>query len=202
MKRILLITLLAIGCVSYVEAADIVETETVAKLNDNEASIAIVPEAKEQATAMAMTSDQSTDEFRPVVEPNFEISVSPRQHHIVSWFNFVSIDITPVKKLKIGVSYINFLGLRNQDGAKSYLTSNGIGGSVSYKVYQPAQQPHRGIDVTLRYGHSIGNGDLKYGLYDFGVVVFEKLGVGFRFVDSRTSGIRNTNSIYFSWSIL
>lgn len=128
-------------------------------------------------------------------------SVTPRQHDMVSWFSFFGVTVEPVKRFKVGVDYVNFLGLHNSDGEKRYFTSNGIGGSVAYRVYCDSKRPRKGIDAQFRFAHSLGNADMKYTLYDIGAEFYDRVGIGFRIVDSHTSGIRNTNCVYFSIGI-
>ena len=145
-----------------------------------------------------------------------ETSVSFKQHEMTPVVSFVTLGIEPVKRLNVGVSYINFLGLgsKNQDGSRLYLKSHGLGGSISWQLLEATgkdgcSETAAGYCIQARYGHSIGNGDLKYNLYDIGLVCYLRVGkfspssltVGYRFIDSRTEGIRNHNGVYLSLGI-
>jgi len=201
-SRFILITLFILVSVCRAGATGVADSATVAAFKSKVEAMTIDSAQKAKTIAAAVEANERIEKFCATVTTDIELSVSPRQHNTVSWFNFVSLIVEPVKRLKIGISYINYLGLRKQDGVKDYLTSDGMGGSVSYRLYQPDPKRMRGIEAKLRYGHSIGNGDLKYNLYDIGVQFYEKLGMGFRCVDSHTDGIRNAYGVYFSWSIL
>lgn len=201
-SRNLLIALFISFSASHANAACVADSAAVATFKNKVESMPIDSKQKAQAIAKAEKTNERIEKFFNVVGADVELSFSPRQHHITSWFNFFGLKVEPVKRFRVGVSYINYLGLCKQDGVKSYLTSHGIGGSLSYRLYQPDAKRNRGIEAMVRYGHSLGNGDLKYNLYDVGIKFYDKLGVGFRCVDSRTEGLRNTNCVYFSWSIL
>ena len=142
-----------------------------------------------------------------------ELSGGFRQHNVVPSFDFVTIRVEPVKRLNFGVSYVAYLGLHKEGGEQNYLVSQGIGGSVGYRLFRADREYDMcdkdfSVELRGRYAHSLGNGDLKFNLFDIGFSFYNAArrhvpycSIGYRFVDSRTPGIRNVSSVYFAMTI-
>lgn len=155
-------------------------------------------ETNSKATVDTAAISAKVQRLFAVFKFNAEVSLSYRQHNVTPIFSYLTFSYEPVNRLKFGVSYINFLGLRNLDGERDYLTSHGIGGSVSYRLNKPKNKDNHGFEVRARYGHSLGNADMKYSLYDIALTCNNDYGIGYRYVDSQTTGIRNSSQVYLS----
>lgn len=142
-----------------------------------------------------------------------EKSVSPRQHGLIPIMSFTTIGIEPVRRLTIGVSYIGYLGLYKDSERKTYYQTQGIGGECGWQLFKAKKDGtfwDKGdeIDLRARYGHSIGGGDLKYDLYDAAIiyrymrsVIDLSLAVGYRFINSHSSEVRNHSNVYLGIGI-
>lgn len=156
-------------------------------------------ETEKNGTVDTAAIQRKVDHFMSVFKFNAEVSLSYRQHNVTPVFSYLTFSYEPVNRLKFGVSYIHFLGLRSVDGDRDYLTSHGIGGSVSYRL-SPGKKDNRrhGFELRGRYGHSLGSADMKYNLYDIGITCNNDYGIGYRYVDSKTAGISNSSQVYLS----
>lgn len=144
---------------------------------------------------------------------DMEKSVSPRQHGLIPIMSFTTIGIEPVRRLTIGVSYIGYLGLYKDSERKTYYQTQGIGGECGWQLFKAKKDGtfwDKGdeIDIRARYGHSIGGGDLKYDLYDAAIiyrymrsVIDLSLAVGYRFINSHSSEVRNHSNVYLGIGI-
>lgn len=142
-----------------------------------------------------------------------EESVSPRQHGLIPCMSFTTIGIEPVRRLTIGVSYIGYLGLYKDSERKTYYQTQGIGGECGWQLFKAKKDGtfwDKGdeIDLRARYGHSIGGGDLKFDLYDAAIiyrymrsVIDLSFGVGYRFINSHSSEVRNHSNVYLGIGI-
>lgn len=142
-----------------------------------------------------------------------EESVSPRQHGLMPCMSFTTIGIEPVRRLTIGVSYIGYLGLYKDSERKTYYQTQGIGGECGWQLFKAKKDGtfwDKGdeIDLRARYGHSIGGGDLKFDLYDAAIiyrymrsVIDLSFGVGYRFINSHSSEVRNHSNVYLGIGI-
>lgn len=144
---------------------------------------------------------------------DMEKSVSPRQHGLIPCMSFTTIGIEPVRRLTIGVSYIGYLGLYKDSERKTYYQTQGIGGECGWQLFKAKKDGtfwDKGdeIDLRARYGHSIGGGDLKFDLYDAAIiyrymrsVIDLSFGVGYRFINSHSSEVRNHSNVYLGIGI-
>lgn len=142
-----------------------------------------------------------------------EESVSPRQHGLMPCMSFTTIGIEPVRRLTIGVSYIGYLGLYKDSERKTYYQTQGIGGECGWQLFKAKKDGtfwDKGdeIDLRARYGHSIGGGDLKFDLYDAAIIyrymrsiIDLSFGVGYRFINSHSSEVRNHSNVYLGIGI-
>lgn len=142
-----------------------------------------------------------------------EESVSPRQHGLMPCMSFTTIGIEPVRRLTIGVSYIGYLGLYKDSERKTYYQTQGIGGECDWQLFKAKKDGtfwDKGdeIDLRARYGHSIGGGDLKFDLYDAAIIyrymrsiIDLSFGVGYRFINSHSSEVRNHSNVYLGIGI-
>lgn len=142
-----------------------------------------------------------------------EESVSPRQHGLMPCMSFTTIGIEPVRRLTIGVSYIGYLGLYKDSERKTYYQTQGIGGECGWQLFKAKKDGtfwDKGdeIDLRARYGHSIGGGDLKFDLYDAAIiyrymrsVIDLSFDVGYRFINSHSSEVRNHSNVYLGVGI-
>lgn len=198
MKKVLLMALLSLCMCIDVCASGLPNAI------DNDSVKAIFEKASSDSVAVAEAMakyeriNKRAERFFNTVSITAEVTCSPRQHDVVPLFSFVNLNLKVVEKLRFSVAYIAYLGLQNADNKQNYLWSNGLGGAVSYRLYQTNCRRDKGLDARFRYGHSVGNGDLKYDLYDVGFYWLDKIGLGYRFVNSHTTGVRNVSSVYFS----
>lgn len=144
---------------------------------------------------------------------DMEKSVSPRQHGLIPCMSFTTIGIEPVRRLTIGVSYIGYLGLYKDSERKTYYQTQGIGGECGWQLFKAKKDGtfwDKGdeIDLRARYGHSIGGGDLKFDLYDAAIIyrymrsiIDLSFGVGYRFINSQSSEVRNHSNVYLGIGI-
>lgn len=140
-----------------------------------------------------------------------EFSVSPRSHGLTPLFFDAGVSV-PVKRMMFDFGYRYLLATYKKPEDKTYLTSHGLAGAVGYRVFNNNGHDYwlLGKDgaayVKLRYAHSIGSPDLKYSMYELGIFESSKrrnegFGIGLRYIDSQTEGIKNHFSVFFSYRI-
>lgn len=145
---------------------------------------------------------------------DIETSASFKQHGLTPIVSFTTIKIEPVRRLSLGVSYIGLLGLYKDSERKTYYRSHGIGGECSWQLFKAKKDGNfwdkgESLDLRARYGHSIGGSDLKYDLYDAGIVyrnsstsvIRISVAAGYRFINSHTTEVRNHSNVYLGIGI-
>lgn len=110
----------------------------------------------------------------------------------------------------MGVSYVQFLGLCHPGDEKFYATSNGLAGSLGYRLWQnkggsTMWAKDFSVELRLRYAHSLGHPDMEFNLYDVGLMFYNAshrrtpcFQLGYRNVDARTPGFANMHAVYIS----
>ena len=139
-----------------------------------------------------------------------EASFTYPQHDVTPWFFFAGGFFDPVERLTMGVSYVQFLGLCHPGDEKFYATSNGLAGSLGYRLWQnkggsTMWAKDFSVELRLRYAHSLGHPDMEYNLYDVGFMFYNArhrrvpcFQLGYRTVDARTPGFANMHAVYLS----
>lgn len=158
---------------------------------------------------MLMAAQENHSEKEFVKEKFFLhelVSTSSRQHNMKPVQNDLILGWQITNKLSVFADYQAMLGLYNADGTRNYYRSrSGLGGGFGYEIANIRKAI--GIDVRALATTTVGSPDWKYTQYDIGFIFYDYrnhqrflspvIGIGYRFTDSRTAGLRNLSNIYF-----
>lgn len=96
------------------------------------------------------------------------------------------------------------INLYKNDDVKTYFKSQALGGGLGFKLYNPKTN-FLGTDLRLSVTNTIGSPDWKYTSYSADLIIYSNnkkqraftpyLGLGFKHINSHTSGISNWNGI-------
>lgn len=101
------------------------------------------------------------------------------------------------------------LHLYDKDGTKTYLKSEDLGGGIGVRLTNP-KTCSDGVDFRISVTNSIGNADWKHTTYDAQVIWYANhetkrvspyIGIGFKHINSHTTGIPNYNGVYVTAGI-
>ena len=93
---------------------------------------------------------------------------------------------------------------------KTYYQGTAIGGGLGYRLLTDKEEKgllgsKDALDVRALFTTTIGKPDWKYNQYSIGLTLYgydkgkirPTVGVGYRYIDSRTAGIRSQSTIFF-----
>ena len=95
------------------------------------------------------------------------------------------------------------INLYKKDDVKTYFKSQALGGGLGFKLFNP-KTTAQGVDLRLSVTNTIGNADWKYTSYNADLILYPNckksrsvpyIGLGFRHINSHTSGLSNWNGI-------
>lgn len=96
------------------------------------------------------------------------------------------------------------IGLYKKDNVKTYFKSQALGGGIGFKLYNPTKTS-QGFDLRLSVTNTIDNADWKYTSYEVSTILYPNykkkgiiapyLGLGFKHMNSHTSGLSNWNGL-------
>lgn len=103
-------------------------------------------------------------------------------------------------------------GLYEKDGDRTFNSAGNLGAGLGYRLLgggkcSACRSLKECLDVRVMAGSSIGHADWKQTFYDAGLEYYYRgsrffctptIGLGYRYVDSRTTGLRNYGSAYVS----
>jgi len=102
------------------------------------------------------------------------------------------------------VAYNGGISLYKKDGVKDYFKSENLGGGVGYRYYLNGIDKSS-LDFKASVTTSVGNVDWKNTTYTVGAYyrlpsrgVATQLGLGYRYMDSRTAGVSSRGGIFGS----
>lgn len=96
------------------------------------------------------------------------------------------------------------INLYKKDDMKTYFKSQALGGGLGFKLYNPKTNS-LGTDLRFAVTNTIGNADWKYTSYCADLIIYSNnkkkrtvspyFGLGFKHINSHTSGLSNWNGI-------
>lgn len=165
------------------------------------------------ATSISAQTDSLCNECEEGVKPfnlGLEFSVSPRSKGYTPILISPEIKI-PVKRIQFSAGYQYMLVPFNANKQKTFYTSHGLFAAAAYRLfcngngrkYWLLGKKESGY-LKFKYARNVGKTDFAYDMYDLGL--FEesnifgsiKLGIGVRYIDSRSVGIKDFCSVFFS----
>ena len=156
------------------------------------------------STTMAMQAQNKLGYF---IEDNIQIGA--KQHGMTTVMDNLLVGIEPVRNLKVFFDLQGSLGLYSKDGEKTYYQGTALGGGLGYRVF--TDKTGKGmlgnsdaLDVRAAFTTTTGNSEWKYNQFSAGFTLYgcdkgkicPTVGLGYRYINSRTPGIRNQSSIY------
>lgn len=141
---------------------------------------------------------------------NTEIATSTtfRQHDATNFVSFIGSTAEVTHRFLVNISYMNALRLYRQEGNKSYAIGHGISGALGYRILGQSGKDSHALDLRARYGHTIGNCSQQFALYDIGLKTYSlqgnanfTYGIGYRYMDYKTTGFKNVSMVYISMGI-
>lgn len=112
------------------------------------------------------------------------------------------IDILP--KFYVSITAEDNISLHKDNGVKTYYKGISMGGGLGIRLLNSTKSIHA-LDIRLMSLGSIGGSDWKRTTYDASLAWYMKshrfspvIGLGYRYIDSRTNSIGNYGSAYLS----
>ena len=157
------------------------------------------------STTMAMQAQNKLGYF---IEDNIQIGA--KQHGMTTVMDNLLVGIEPVKNLKVMFDWQGTLGLYDKNDVKTYYQGTAIGGGLGYRLLPDKEEKgllgsKDALDVRALFTTTIGKPDWKYNQYSIGLTLYgydkgkirPTVGVGYRYIDSKTAGIRSQSTIFF-----
>jgi len=140
---------------------------------------------------------------------------TPRQNGITSISPYLTVGYEAVPRLSVIYVLEGTLALKKHDDHK-YSWANGMGGGLSFRMFhfgkrdQVTKAETDAVDVRAFFTSTYGRPGLKYTTYNVMLMDYDYrgkgrikmnmyVGVGYRYVDSHTLGVKNTHNVYFSF---
>lgn len=146
---------------------------------------------------------------------NYEygFSYGTRQHHITPMTTGFQIGYEIIPRLSLNLRTERLWAHYKDKDTRCYYRNRNLAGGISLCVVGGKQRRFDGtsrasLDLRILAGGSVGSADWKQAFYDGslafyyrGVSVTPILSAGYRFTDSKTTGIPNIHTYYFSAGI-
>lgn len=153
------------------------------------------------------TFAQSTSSFYEKMQKQLYVNVAADVSTRSKGYNTLGVDIQMGWKLSPNfLAYAVCNGgrtLYEKDEVKDHMQHCNLGGGLGYR--QKLSGEHESIDYKASVSTSVGNNGWKNTTYDVGVLyrfpsrgVSPQLGIGYRYYDSRTSGVKDHGCVYAS----
>lgn len=140
------------------------------------------------------------------------VSGTTKQHDVQSIRMGLNVGYEFVTRVYTFVHVENNLALQKTEGTRTFFNSPVIGGGLGYRLFggnggKRESGTRDCLDLRIMAGCSVGNCDWKQTIYDAGFQYYFKgsrmtisptIGLGYRFTDSRTTGLRDQHALYAS----
>lgn len=134
------------------------------------------------------------------------VETGMKQHGIDPLFLNFSLGYNFTPRLYGFVKSEYQLGLQKENEVKTYRDGNGLGVGIGYQLDKPSAH---GVtyDIQASFLNSLGHTDWKNTTYDIGITmhgntikkkVLPYIGVGFKYINSHTHGVKNYCGLYAS----
>lgn len=165
-----------------------------------------------EASAQCSAGDAAKCQYQPVRKWQFGVNggVGLPQHDVTPFFYGVNAGYEFVPRLYVLGRLEVVTGLYEKDGERTWSQAGNLGAGLGYRLLG-AKPSKRGVadclDLRVLAGASVGHATWKQTFYDAGLEwycrgrrfsVTPTIGLGYRYVDSRTTGVRNYGSAYLS----
>lgn len=154
--------------------------------------------------ALCSVSEANAESFMKRVHFEAALGGGTRNHNLTPLdpsFR-VGVDIIPV--LYVFATVEDNISLYKDDNIKTYSRGTGLGGGLGVKFLNSVPGPNA-LDLRMKVLGTVGNSSMKRTTYDASLAWYLKskkfsplAEIGYRYLDSRTTGIRNSSHLYIS----
>ena len=162
----------------------------------------------------ALGQEQEKEEQKELLDCNVFIEAGigymPRQNKVTTYTPTIKVGYEFVKRLSVFYVFDGALSLSKHDGHQ-YDWAKGMGGGLSYRMFHlgkrdPVTEAERcAFDIRAYVTSTYGNSSPKYTAYNMMLVNYDYrgkdwagssvyLGLGYRYMDSHTRGVKNTHN--------
>lgn len=134
------------------------------------------------------------------------VDAGTKQHDIAPLGVGVNVGYNLSSRFYVYARYQGMMGLYDNDHSRTYFKTQNLGGGLGFTFHKDTWKNGAGLwDLRAQVTNSIGNVDWKNTSYDLGVYwriksagakVAPMFGIGFRHINSHTTGIRDCNCFY------
>ncbi len=139
-------------------------------------------------------------------------AVGARHRNVTPLFAGIDIGFEFVPRVFVFARAEALAGLHEADDVRTYALSKSLGGGLGVRLLGRWQDAYatsssQSIDLRASVGSTYGSNDWNYMLYDANLTWYNRgllrgcsptLGLGFRYMDSRTSGVRSYRNVYLA----
>lgn len=165
-------------------------------------------------SAYSKTTDKDDDDFFDGTWIEADITGSTKSHDTKPMSIGFGWGFDISKRLYICLREENIICLYdNEEKDNTYIKTRNLGGAVGYSFYLDKDEDNyvlNKFDIRAQITNSVGKVDLKNTAYSVGLYFRHKyrctrfenfFGIGFRHINSHTSGIKNHNGVYAVFGI-